>query len=81
MRSTYFAFESARLLRNAAQAPTSEQLAQADALTRTSADALHTALARLERLVHPEGDDGSVAGGGAASGQATAPGEGPEPTR
>ncbi len=69
MRSTYFAFESARLLRNAAQAPTSEQLAQADVPTRTSADALHTALARLDRLVHPEGDDGSIADGGAAVGQ------------
>ena len=68
LRSTYFAFESARLLRNAAQAPTPEQLAQADVLTRTSAEALNTALDNLEQLVHPERDDASGAAGGDAVG-------------
>jgi hypothetical protein len=78
LRSTYFAFESARLLRSAAQAPTPEQLIQADALSRSTAEDLRGALARLEEVVSPEPDDLSGVERGTVPGPPTAPGDGPE---
>jgi hypothetical protein len=53
LRGLWFALESDRLLREGAQPPTPEQLAQADTVTRARGSELDAALADLDRVVRP----------------------------
>jgi hypothetical protein len=53
LRGLFFALDSDRLLRDGAVAPTTEQLVQADAVTRARRTDLDNALARLELLIRP----------------------------
>jgi hypothetical protein len=53
LRGLFFALDSDRLLRDGAVAPTTEQLVQADAVTRARRTDLDNALARLEFLIRP----------------------------
>ena len=57
LRGVVFALEADRLLRDGAQAPSPEQLGQADAAYRARAADLDTALGRLDALVTPRPDD------------------------
>ena len=59
LRGIVFALEADRLLRDGAQAPSPEQLGQADAACRARAADLDSALGRLDGLVTP-GPDGAT---------------------
>jgi len=61
LRGVVFALEADRLLRDGAQAPSPEQLGQADAAYRARAAELDTALGRLDGLVNPVSDDAAPA--------------------
>jgi hypothetical protein len=54
LRGLVFALEADRLLRDGVQPPTPEQLADADATTRTRRTELEVALRRLEAMVRPQ---------------------------
>jgi hypothetical protein len=53
LRGLFFALDSDRLLRNGPLPPTTEQLVQADAVTRARRDDVDSALGQLEYLVRP----------------------------
>jgi hypothetical protein len=57
LRGLVFALEADRLLRDGAQPPTPEQLADADLTTRTRRTELQVALRRLEQMVRPQEQD------------------------
>jgi hypothetical protein len=61
LRGLVFALEADRLLRDGAQAPSPEQLGQADATTRARTADLDTALDRLDGVVNPR-PDGATSG-------------------
>ncbi len=61
LRGLVFALEADRLLRDGVQAPSPEQLGQADAACRARAADLDAALGRLDRLVNPQPDDATPA--------------------
>jgi len=62
LRGMVFALESDQLLRDGAQAPTPDELAQADALCRGRGAELDAALGALDQLVHPGPDAGPTPG-------------------
>jgi len=59
LRGLVFALEADRLLRDGTQAPSPDQLAQADATCRARTADLDGALDRLDRLVHPRPEGGA----------------------
>ena len=68
LRGLVFALEADRLLRDGAQAPGPEQLAQADATCRARVSDLDIALSRLDRLVNPEPGDATHPPGSSTNG-------------